>query len=217
MKEKDRRKGMMIYTGNAFGKKLEKVVLHRLGIMISSSPIVKPQKEFKKVPCALDNGAFPAYNKGYPFMEKVFLDTLDECYRLGISLDFIVCPDIVAGGKESLDFSMQWAEGRLKTAPNLALVLQDGVTPDILREYGIDRFKMLFVGGTPKWKWSTFVGWAELCKSFKLDCHVGRCGTLERLLLCQKVGVSSVDSTNFARNESWNVITKYDEQIKRRP
>ena len=200
---------MKIYTGNAVGKKMCKVKEYGIGIMISSSPVFKPQKQFSEVSCALDNGAFPAYNKGYPFMEKVFMDTLDDCYKLGIPLDFIVCPDIVAGGKESLDFSMEWADGKLKTAPNLALVLQDGVTPDLLREYGFDRFKILFVGGTPKWKWSTFVGWAEFCKSFKIQCHVGQCGTLSRLELCEKVGATSVDSTNFARNESWAVLEEY--------
>ncbi len=124
-------------------------------------------------------------------------------------MDFIVCPDIVAGGKRSLDFSMEWAEDKLKTAPNLALVLQDGMTPDILLEYGLERFNILFVGGTVEWKWKTFVGWKEFCKSFKKQCHVGQCGTLRRLELCEQIGIDSIDSTNFARNDSWNVIEEY--------
>jgi hypothetical protein len=201
--------GVKIYTGNAVGKKMNKIKEYGLGIMISSSPVFKPQKCFSEVFCALDNGAFPAWQKGYPFPEKTFLETIDKCYELGIKLDFIVCPDIVVGGRRSLDFSFEWADGRLKTAPNLALVLQDGVTPDILRGYGFDRFKVLFVGGTKEWKKSTYVGWAEFCKTFKLQCHVGGCGTLNFLEICERAGVTSVDSTNFSRNESWGVLSEY--------
>lgn len=200
---------MLIYTGNAFGRKFQKVKDNEMGIMISSSPITKPSKEFRDVPCALDNGAFPAHKKGYPFMEKVFLNTMDECYRLGIKLDFIVCPDIVGGGEKSLDFSCEWAMGRLKTAPNLAIVVQDGMIAPMIDEHVLSLFTHLFVGGSPDWKWRTIPGWASLCHSYKIPCHVGQCGTLQKLQLCKKLGVTSVDSTNFARNESWSVISQF--------
>ncbi len=213
---------MKIYTGNAFGKKLDEVKKHDLGIMISSSPVTKPAKEFSQVFCALDNGAFPAWKKGYPFQENVFLKTLDECYRLGIPLDFIVCPDIVGGGQRSLEFSLEWAEGRLKTAPNLALVVQDDIytresictlsspiTPEMLGHYDIERFSYIFVGGTPEWKWRTLPEWVSFCNDRKRACHVGQCGTFDRLKLCKSLKVTSVDSTSFTRNESWNIIEEF--------
>ena len=200
---------MKIYTGTCAGDKFQKVKELGLGIMISPSPTFEVRENFKEVFCALDNGAFQAHRRGYPFQEKLFLETIDSCYKANIELDFIVCPDIVAGGKKSLDFSMEWSEGRLKTAPNLALVLQDGITPDLLRKYGFDRFEVLFVGGTMEWKKSTFVGWAEFCKSFKKQCHVGQCGPLPFMELCEKVGVTSIDSTSFARNDSWDVVRTF--------
>ena len=191
------------------GEKLEKVKAYELGIMISTSLTFLPRKEFNQVPCALDNGAYTAYTKGYPFPEAAFLNTLNKCYELNIVLDFITCPDIVAGGKESLDFSMEWAMGRLKTAPKLALVVQDGMIADMLDPFVRKHFTHIFVGGTPDWKWRTLPGWQSFCDAYKLKCHVGRCGTLENLKTCQSLHVDSVDSTNFTRNESWHILNDF--------
>jgi hypothetical protein len=200
---------MKVYTGNAFGAKLEKVIAHDLGIMISSSPTTKPVKEFRQVPCALDNGAYTAYKKGYPFPESTFLQMIDECYKLGIPLDFIVCPDIVAGGQRSLDLSMEWATGRLRSAPRLALVVQDGMTSEMIDTHVRSLFTHIFIGGTPNWKWRGLPGWQAFCHAFKLHCHVGSCGTLEKLRQCEDIGIDSVDSTNFTRNNSWDVIEQF--------
>ena len=200
---------MQIYTGNAYGKKLEKVKEYGLGIMISSSPTFKPSKDFAQVPCALDNGAFVAYKKGYPFPEKVFLDTIDACYKHNITLDFIVCPDIVAGGKRSLEFSMEWAEGRLSTCPRLALVVQDGMDGAMLLRHGIERFTHIFVGGTVEWKWRTADGWCRFAHGNNKNCHIGQVGQAKYLRAASDITADSVDSTSFARNESWAILDEY--------
>ena len=199
---------MQIYTGTCAGKKFEKLKGFGLGVMISPSPSFEVRKHFKDVPCVLDNGAYRCFEQGYPFRESAFLGILDECYEMGIKLDFIVCPDIIAGGRASLDFSLEWA-GRLKTAPRLALVVQDGMVADMVDSHVRSLFTHLFVGGTPDWKWQTLPGWASFCASFGLKCHVGKCGTLSRLDLCKSLGVSSVDSTNFARNDNWSDIVQF--------
>ena len=177
--------------------------------MISPSPTFAPRKDYADIPCVLDNGAYRCWEQGYPFREDAFLRTMDKCYELGIKLDFIVCPDIVAGGKKSLDFSMEWARGRLSTAPNLALAVQDGMLCDDVDQYVREFFTHIFVGGTPDWKWRTLPGWASWCQSFKLHCHVGKCGTLDKLRLCETLGVASVDSTNFSRNDTWSIIDEW--------
>ena len=200
---------MQIYTGNAFGKKLDEVEKRDMGIMISTSPTVKPNKDFRRVPCALDNGAFSAFTKGYPFPEKAFMGTLDTCYSLGIKLDFITCPDLVAGGKKSLDFSMEWAMGKLKTAPRLALVVQDGIDEEMLDPFVLSYFDRIFVGGSKEWKWETAAAWCDFAKSKGLLCHIGQVGRLEYLTAAQSAGADTVDSTSYARNSSWNIIDDF--------
>jgi len=66
--------------------------------MIASSPTWKPRKSYHRVRCALDNGAFQCWRRGFPFMSDVFRETLKTAYNIGLSLDFIVCPDILRNG-----------------------------------------------------------------------------------------------------------------------
>src|SRR5262249_44400269 len=56
-------------------------------------------------PYAIDNGAWTAHVKGLPFDGEAFTGLLD---RLAAAADFIVIPDIVAGGLASLAFSLSW-------------------------------------------------------------------------------------------------------------
>ena len=195
---------MKIYTGQTSGDQLKKIISLNMGIMISSSPTSTMSKEISKTFCALDNGAFSCYRKGYPFMADVFLKTLSDAYKKNISLDFIVCPDIIAGGIQSLNFSKKWAENELQTAPKLALAVQDGVTPKDLGS--ISRFTHIFVGGTKQWKWET----AEKLVNFAHDngkkCHIGQCGRLEYLERAFEIGADSCDSTSFTVNNSFHIV-----------
>jgi hypothetical protein len=202
---------MIIYTSNADGDTLQAVKNFGLGIMIASSASWNGQnKEWRSVPCALDNGAFQCWKRGFPFMEEVFLNTLKKAYVTGVSLNFIVAPDIVAGGRDSLDFSMEWATGKLKTAPCLALAVQDGMTPKDLMHHNVPQyFTHLFVGGTVKWKWETAESWVKAAHGFDMECHIGRCGKIENLRRAQSIGADSVDSASFARNNSWHIISEF--------
>ena len=200
---------MKIFTGTCGGEyKLGKVEELKLGIMVSPSVTKPPNKDFSKFKCCLDNGAFRNWQRGYPFMESSFFACMEKCHKVGIDLHFIVCPDIVTGGKDSLAFSMEYARTKLKTAQNLALAVQDGVTPkDVSNEY-LGNFTHIFVGGTREWKWETADEWVKYAHSKDLKCHIGRCGTLDRLEYARDMGADSVDSTNMARNDSWNTIER---------
>jgi hypothetical protein len=206
---------MKIYTGMS-GKgtdpekcRLAKIRKYGLGVMISSSSR-KPNKDIKEFSCALDNGAFACHRKGYPFMEKVFLDTLDTSYRVGIKLDFIVTPDIVCGGKKSLDFSLKWADGRLSTCPSLALVVQDGMVVKDLDHTIMNRFSHLFVGGSVAWKWETAHEWILHAASYGMKCHIGQCGQLKYLNKAKNLSADSVDSTSFVVNDSWHILEEFN-------
>ena len=203
---------MLIYTGGTLDEaKHDMMKKYDMGIMISSTPAIICPKGYSKFRCALDNGAFSCFYRGYPFQEDVFFKTMQTAFRNGIDLDFIVCPDIVCGGINSLDFSAKWAR-KLEGCPNLALAVQDGmleksVTPDILRY-----FKYIFVGGSEEWKWETARDWRRFADKWKKKLHIGRVGTLDNLISARDVGADSVDSTSFVRNESWHILEQYYHQ-----
>jgi len=201
---------MLIYTGQTTGTKLDRIESLKMGICISSTPHRNPSKDFRKVPCFLDNGAFTCWTKGYPFQEEIFFKTMADAYKHGIKLDFVVCPDIVTGGKRSLDFSLEYASGKLKTCSNLALAVQDGMEPRDLVKYHYDMFKYIFVGGSREWKWKTAESWVKLAHERGKLCHIGRVGTLDLLKTAYSIGADSVDSTNFTRNDSWEVVKEFN-------
>ena len=198
---------MKIYTGGSGGEKLEKLEKYNLGIMISSTNRL-PGEVFKNYKCALDNGAFSAFKKGYPFNEYKFYKTLDRCIDLEIKLDFITTPDIVAGGIKSLEFSLMWAD-RLQPYKYLALVVQDGMhekdlTPDIL-----ERFSHIFIGGSRAWKWDTASRWIDFTHNHGKLLHIGQCGTIGFLQRAAELGADSCDSTSFAVNQSWHILDEF--------
>lgn len=198
---------MKIYTGQVNGKvKREKLRELGVGIMLSSAPNDLPRRDYRGFSCALDNGAFSCHKKGYPFMGAVFLRALDAAYKFGITLDFIVCPDVVCGGDRSLAYSLEWANAELKTAPRLALVVQDGMRPESV---SLERFTHLFVGGSVAWKWKTAATWAQVARAQGKQCHIGQCGQLKHLERAQELGVDSVDSTSWAVNDSWHIVENF--------
>ena len=142
-------------------------------------------------------------------MEKVFLDTLEASYTAGLKLDFIVCPDIVAGGEESLGFSVKWATGRLLGTPRLALVVQDGMTEQMVDAYVLSLFTHIFIGGTVEWKWKTADSWVKFAHKNNKKCHIGQVGRLQYLKFAEHIQTDSVDSTSFAVNDSWHIIEQF--------
>jgi len=196
---------MQIYTGTAAGENLEMIKKKGLGIMISPSPSFLPRKEWSDIPCALDNGAFQAHKRGFPFMRGLFMDTIEKCYCVGLSLDFIVCPDIVAGGKRSLDFSLDWAMGELRTVPRLALAVQDGMDTLQVKPF-LEYFTHIFIGGSVSWKWATAHEWMYFAHTNKKKVHVGQCGTIQRGQRALELGADSIDSTSFVRNKTWDYV-----------
>jgi len=199
---------MQIYTSVVSGIRLKEVKKRNLGFMISSTPDRMPGEECKGMKCALDNGAYISWRRGYPFFESIFMKTLEKCYKMSLDLDFIVVPDIVAGGMKSLDFSCSWLD-RLKGS-KLALAVQDGICQRAVELYfELSAIETIFVGGTAEWKWRTLGQWKEFAEKHDKNLHVGRCGTLDNLMKANAVGVNSVDSSSFVRNESWHIIDSF--------
>lgn len=119
-------------------------------------------------------------------------------YR-GIVPDFVVVPDIVTGGLDSLAFSAQWRPEVFDGFPAY-LAVQNGMTEaDVvthLDELAADGYPYagLFVGGDDAWKLETAPAWVDLAHARGLRCHIGRVGPADRIRWAHAIGADSIDS-----------------------
>lgn len=141
---------------------------------------------------ALDNGAWGAFQRGVAFDRDAFWHALD---RWGEGADFIVLPDIVAGGLRSLELSLAWLfDVRQYALPMLAV--QDGMKPEDVEEV-VGPGCGIFLGGSTAWKWATLPSWAVFAKLYRAPLHVGRgCNSQRQIRKCAAVGASSADGTS---------------------
>lgn len=149
-------------------------------------------------PYAIDNGAWSAFTKGRP----IDLDRFRRCVTLlGRGADWIVLPDIVAGGMTSLRLSMEWVPELAHIAP-LLLPVQDGMVPDDVRGL-VGPGLGIFLGGStdPKrktggWKLETMFAWGRLAKETGAYFHVARVNSAKRIEASRLAGADSVDGTS---------------------
>ena len=143
---------------------------------------------------ALDNGAWSCHIRKVPFDQCAFETALE---KLGRGADWVVLPDIVAGGIKSLDFSLSWVDRVRPMAPVL-LPVQDGMSvEDVSGLVGPDMG--VFLGGTTEWKLSTMRAWGALAAKTGAYFHVARVNTAKRIRLCQDAQASSFDGTSVTR------------------
>jgi hypothetical protein len=150
----------------------------------------------KRLPFALDNGAYSDWVHHRVFDESAFVEHVELVMLAGFRPDFIVVPDIVAAGLESLRFSLEWLPRLKPLVGNIPLYLavQNGMTEqDIWPHLG--SIQGLFVGGTDPWKKATVGSWVQLAHENGLLCHMGRAGTFGKVSLALEVGVDSIDSS----------------------
>lgn len=149
----------------------------------------------KGLPYALDNGAWSAHVNGTSFQEQPFIAAVD---RIGHGADFVVAPDIVAGGAASLEMTRRWLPWLLDRTMVALIAVQDGMSPgDVMNRMG--KRCGIFVGGTTEWKERTMPMWAALARENGAICHVGRVNTKRRVFLCAAAGVTSFDGSSVSR------------------
>lgn len=146
---------------------------------------------------SLDNGAWSAFAQKRPWSEPAFLDALR---RFGAASDFVVVPDIVCGGMESLDLSLAWLDRVLAYAPVAMIAVQNGMTANHLSGILGPRVGV-FVGGDDEWKEATCGHWATVARAAGALCHVGRVNTLRRLKIVEMGGAHSFDGSGAAKWE----------------
>jgi hypothetical protein len=175
---------MMAYVGQTRSKKLiAKLESEGIGEMT-----VRGELPPRRRPWAYDNGAYRDWTAEKPFDALSFV--ADVPFLRGV--DFVVVPDIVTGGTESLRYSLMWAQ-RLRGLP-LYLAVQDGMSIEVVKPV-LGGFSGLFVGGSTQWKLDTAAGWVQLARSHNLRCHVGRVGTARRVAWAKSIGADSIDSS----------------------
>lgn len=148
----------------------------------------------RRTPWVFDNGAFKDWAAGKPFNAAKYDKALDYVWlNCKSNPEFLVVPDIVAGGVESLRFSDSYVKKLSALDCPLALVVQDGMTQDDVTA-ALGPYSVIFVGGTLSWKLKTFKAWTLFAHERGLKCHVGRFGTEARVRAALRHGVDSVDS-----------------------
>jgi hypothetical protein len=160
-------------------------------VLISAASMRDPQG----FPYALDNGAWAAHQQG----RRLDLDAFREALvRFGGGSDWVVAPDIVEGGQDSLHLSLDWLDECSTKAPRVLIAVQDGQRPDFVARYLSPRVG-IFVGGSTGWKLATLSTWAHLCREVGTWCHVGRVNSARRVRMCHAVGATSFDGSGPSR------------------
>lgn len=152
---------------------------------------------------ALDNGAFSNFVNGTCFDCLSFFKLLEKFKNP----DFVVIPDIVAGGKKSLEFSIYWRK-YLPDNYKWYFAIQDGMTD--LPESILEKINGIFIGGSIEWKLKNGEYWVNFAHQHGLKAHVGRIGTMRNLMWAKKINADSVDSSNFTQHKkNWNELLNF--------
>lgn len=145
-------------------------------------------------PYALDNGAWTAFQKGEPFDVPAF----EKAVAWGADgADWLILPDIVGGGLDSLRFSMEWAP-RLDGVCPLLLAVQDGMTPADVESI-VGPHLGIALGGATEWKEATLAAWGALSRRVGAYFHVLRVNSCRRIDLCRDAGADSFDGSSVSR------------------
>lgn len=153
----------------------------------------------RRTPWALDNGCYEDSSKGRPFNSEQFkraCQWAQDSFEKGTFPlpDFVVLPDIVRGGLESLVFSRDWYRAHAANYPDLPwyFVVQDRMTPaNIDLSWG--RFAGIFIGGSLPWKFRTGETWVKWAHQQGIRCHIGRATEKKRIWWARRIGADSID------------------------
>ena len=155
-----------------------------------------------KMPWFFDNGAFSDWKKNEVFNAQKFFNRLVDMeiqIRKGAldAPDFVVVPDIVRGGRESLDKSLKWMEYLEENFPyhKYYLAVQDDMPfQNVALALKSRLFDGVFIGGTKPWKYANGEILVGLAHWYGLPVHCGAIGTRKNILWAKSIGIDSVDS-----------------------
>lgn len=178
-----------MYVGQARGARLI-ARLSGLGWGEMTQPDEFPPR---RTPWILDNGAFKLWKSGETFDSERFRSVARRAAAHNPRPEFVVCPDVVAAGLDSLALSLSWVPEFAAMDHRLALVVQDGMRPEDVAPV-VAPFSVLFLGGTRAWKLRTAAAWTAFAHAHGLECHMGRAGARDAIRVAREAGADSGDS-----------------------
>ena len=143
----------------------------------------------------LDNGAWGDFQAQRSFDGDAFERLIDQ---LGSRADWIVLPDIVAGGLASLALSVRWLNRCLSACPLVLIAVQDGMTEADLAPL-VGRSVGVFLGGSTEWKLANMARWGAFCAQLGVHYHVARVNTARRIAMAVAAGAHSMDGSSGTR------------------
>ncbi len=156
-------------------------------------PTAAPKTKLRPwMPFALDNDAFSAWVSGDPWNEHAWREMLTRVDRSGMNPRWALVPDVVADRAATLAKWEEFSPVVSAIGWPLAFAAQDGMTPNDVPKNA----DVVFVGGTTVWKWRNLPMWTKACPRV----HVGRVNSVEKLHVCERLGVESVDGTGWMRD-----------------
>jgi hypothetical protein len=161
----------------------------RIGWLVG--PSAMPKTKLRPwMPFALDNDAFSAWTQQKPWKVEPWLEMLRRVKTSGLKPRWVLVPDVVADREATLRNWITYAPIAAQFGWPLAIAVQDGMTPADLPPDCL-----VFVGGTTEWKWRSLPTWTATGRRV----HVGRVNEIEKLFVCERLGVESVDGTGWMR------------------
>lgn len=157
---------------------------------------------------AADNGAWADFQAGREFDEDAFEKFLDW---LPVTPDWIVLPDIVAGGMRSLALSVRYLNRCAALAPLCLLAVQDGIEPSDVASL-VGPGLGVFLGGSTDWKLAHMVEWGLFCAERKIHYHVARVNSFKRMSLAIAAGACSIDGSSASRYAVTTPLLSYAAQ-----
>lgn len=177
----------------------------RVGWLVGPSGMDKTKLR-QWMPYACDNDAFAAWVGKTEWSESAWVEMLDSMQRQAHKPLWILVPDVVTDREATIAKWDRYHQRAAKVGSPLAFAVQDGMMPEDVPT-GAD---VVFVGGTTDatgrggWKWQSLPMWVN---SFP-RVHVGRVNTLEKLMVCERLGVESVDGTGWFRGSEHSQQTQ---------
>ena len=184
---------MIIYYAARTGTKRTLESFRRLGfgLMVSAAGVHRTEG-FERY--CLDNGAWTAHQQCRQWSPRPFSSMLAS---IGHGADFVVAPDVVACGAESLALSLSWAPRLVDICP-VYMAVQNGHEREpgqVAQQAKTAGCVGIFVGGTTEWKERTVHLWSRVAHERGMKCHMGRVNSARRVLIAQEAGVDSMDGS----------------------
>ncbi len=184
---------MMCYASRTGTKRnLDALRAAGWGLLVSRAGVWRTEG-FDRI--VADNGAWADYQAGRDFDEDAYEKFLDW---LPITPDWIVLPDVVAGGLRSLALSMRYLNRCAACAPLVLLAVQDGIEPpDVSSVVGAG--VGIFLGGSTDWKIRKMAEWGQFCSDRGIHYHVARVNSIRRMSQAIGSGADSIDGSSASR------------------